>query len=152
MGCEQQRLHVKLLHQGCLQGPDDFSYTDLPGPVHRPRRAQVHEVDARDQQDEDRDSFEKPDVFNPSAGDRAVLKGRVKIFFCKGLQRQLEVIAFGVLPVVALDKMPDLRTHIVHIGMLTELDKYTGTGIVPVFQPRIFFQEKIPVEYKLELI
>ena len=59
-----RRFPQELSDEVAAASPDNFSYSDFPGPPARPGRGQVHEVDAGDGQDDDGDGRENIDLEN----------------------------------------------------------------------------------------
>ena len=101
-------LAQKLPHELPALRPEGLADPDLTGPLGGARRDQVREVDARDQQDEERDGGERPDVRD--APDRLHLVLQV------GVEIDLRQALGHVAPLVAAQ--PPVGRHAERLGGL----------------------------------
>ena len=128
---DHQRFGKKLGDQLFAHRPDGFADADLLGSFFGTCGAQVHEIDASEQEHKNADNAEKPDRLDPAADVDAVLEFGIQMPFAHGMQENDRLVTFiKILHLVHLD-VPDLFRHGFHIRIVGDLHEGLGKIAAP---------------------
>ena len=109
---------------------NDLAHAHLLGPQRRPRRGQVHEVDAGNEQDQQRDGRERVDLGDVAVGLHLQFKMRAQVDVFEGLQEEAQ----GFLAFVAFHELRQLGLQRDGIGLGRQQEVGEGAGPAPTPQ------------------
>src|SRR5580658_2690929 len=145
---DDERLTVELTDELAAKGPDSFADADFFCTAVTAGGTEVHEIDTSQDQYEKADDAEEPDELNAAAGIHTVLKIAEQVPFIHGMQKDFILESSLVGLYMIEDRGFDLRRHLLHVGIVGDLDVEAETvvtpGVLHLADPGIGGQFEIP--------